>query len=165
MGPWCHLVSGVRNYRWRGRVLRAIPSVVLVLAALACVTAGIVEIAYGLAFSSGSGAGVGAAGFGLALTVGALALLWTARGIWRVRPWAIHTGVILSAIAATVCGLAARTAFNVGALARDPTSGKLQPLYDTSAVLVALAAIPFAIAFCCLVITELRLRQQRQPRA
>lgn len=142
--------------RW---VIRGIPAVALVLTAVGVAFAGLVFIfiGVGLAPTNAPGSETYPLGvvLGVALVVaGGPALAWLARGVWRARPWATHIALLFSVAAMAFCAWVAIGAFTPTDWALNQTTGRLEPQY--SAVPIALAFIPYAIVFACLVVAELR---------
>jgi len=134
------------------RVITAIPALVLV--ALSCVAAlaGAAQVSYGLAFT-GSGAGVGAAAVGIGLVTVALAIGVVAVGVLQRRRLALHAGLAIAGFGILVAIWVGRSAFQVAYLMTD-RSGKLQPFYDTGAILIAVSVVPLVVAFGCLAVAE-----------
>jgi hypothetical protein len=143
---------------WHGlpnAIVKAIPPIVLLAAAAFFALSGIVFASYGLAFT-GSGADLGAVAFGAALIVGAGALVVVTVGIGRERQWAIHVALAVTGLLTLACAWVAQTAFNAHGLSAGP-DGRFHNDYDTGAMALAFAGIPFAIAMVCLVVDEFRL--------
>jgi len=147
-----------RPMRW---IVRGIPAVVLVLTAVFFACAGVVFslspvlVRYG----NGGGPGIGFVAFGAGLIIGAAVLVWLARGLWLGRPWPIHIALVFSAVVIGYLASVAPGAFTSDNSVLNPSTGRLEPQYDTGAELIVLAIVPYVIVFACLIVAELQQRR------
>jgi len=143
-------------------IVRGFPAVSLLATAAFLAVAGFVLLAYALIGGAitGNGAGnvPGIASIGAALVVGGVALVWLARGVWRLRRWAIHLALGFSLALIAYLAWVAPGAFTSADSAVDPSTQRLVAHYDTGAQLIVMAIIPYAIVVACLVVLELRRR-------
>ena len=145
--------------RW---IVRGLPAISLLATAAFLAVAGFVLLAYALIGGAitGNGAGnvPGIAAIGAALLLGGAALVWLARGVWRLRRWAIHVALGFSLAVIAYLAWVAPGAFTSHGSALNPATGQVELQYDTGAELIVLAMIPYAIVVACLVVLELRQR-------
>ena len=145
--------------RW---IVRGLPAISLLATAAFLAVAGFVLLAYALIGGAitGNGAGnvPGIAAIGAALLLGGAALVWLARGVWRLRRWAIHVALGFSLAVIAYLAWVAPGAFTSHASALNPATGRVELQYDMGAELIVLAMVPYAIVVACLVVLELRQR-------
>jgi hypothetical protein len=151
-------MSAARMIGW---LLRAFPAVMLVLTAVLLAALGAL-LPIVSASTNGPGSGQIMPGFvaiGAALILVAASLVWVAWGVWRAKPWRTHIALLFSALVIIYLVLVAPGAFTSHTSVLDPSTGNLEPLYDTGAEMIVLAIIPYAVALGCLVTIELRQRR------
>ncbi len=154
-------MSDGRMMRW---IVRGIPAVVLLLTAVFLALAGVV-IPFGAAANNGPDSGriaPGMVAFGAALVLGGAVLVWLAWSMWRARPWPTHIALVFSIAVIAYLAWVAPGAYTPFGSSLDPSTGRLEPDYDTGAQLIVLAIIPYAIALACLAVAELRQRRLAQ---
>jgi hypothetical protein len=146
------------SMRW---IVKGLPTAVFLLTAAFFVCAGFVfPLSPVLVrFGNGGGPGIGVVVFGAALIVGGLALVWLARGLWRAWPWATHVALVFSVAVIAYLASLAPGAFTSNSSVLNPSTGQLEPQYDTGAKLIVLAIIPFTIVVACLIVKELQQRR------
>lgn len=146
------------------RLIRVIPTAVLVATAPAAVFGGFVLIFLGLGFAPTNGPGrqtmPAAVVLGVVVLLVGPALVWLARGVWRARLWPTHIALVFSVAVIAYLAWVAPGAYTPLGSSRNPTTGRLEPNYNTGAELLVLAIIPYAVVLACLVVAE--LRQQRR---
>ena len=151
-------MNGDRMMRW---LVRGIPVVMFLLTAVFLGVAGVI-LPIGSAANSGPGSGQippGHLAFGAALVLGGAALVWLAWGVWRARTWPTHLALVFSVAMIVYLAWVAPGAYTPFGSSLNPSTGRLEPNYDTGAQLIVLAIIPYAIVLACLVIAELRQRR------
>jgi hypothetical protein len=150
-----------RTMRW---IVRGVPTVTFLLTAAFFGCAGIVFtldpvlVRYG----NGGAPGLGYVAIGAALVLVGAALVWLARAVWRARPWPTHAALAYSVAVIAYLAWVAPGAFTSHNSVLNPSTGRLEPRYDTGAELLVLAIIPYAIVLACLVVAELRQRRLAQ---